>query len=94
MPFWKPGSLTEDESWRVTAFILRENDLWDDTTELNASNASAVRIPRGTLTPVATPQPAQVGERGGLVWIVGIGILISLLLLMLILKKSRNTTTI
>jgi cytochrome c len=95
MPFWKPGSMSEEESWRVTAFILRENDLWDGTTELNASNASTVKIPRGALTPVATPPPAEGRREGGvLVWIVGIGILLSLLFLMLILKKSRNTTTI
>jgi hypothetical protein len=46
MPFWNPGSLTEEESWRVTAFLLRQNDLWNESTELNASNAADVKIPR------------------------------------------------
>ncbi|HUE98865.1 MAG TPA: c-type cytochrome [Anaerolineales bacterium] len=97
MPFWNPGSLTEDEAWRVTAFILRENDLWDDSTELNASNAVNVKILRGSfLTPIVTPPQAEAPDGNGIpVWIglvvVGV-ILISLLLL--ILKKSRNTTTI
>jgi mono/diheme cytochrome c family protein len=95
MPFWKPGSLTEEDSWRVTAFILRENGLWDGETELNESNASAVRIPRGALTPAVTPQQAE-GQDGSAapVWVAGIGILVFLLLLMFILKKSQNTTTI
>ncbi len=95
MPFWKPGSLTEEDAWRVTAFVLRENQLWDDKTELNASNASNVKIPRGTQTPVATPQQVEgQGRTDILVWVTGIGILILLLLLMFALKKSRNTTTI
>ena len=56
MPFWKPGVLTEEEAWQVTAFLLRDNKLWDASTELNASNASSVIIPRAAfLTPVATP---------------------------------------
>jgi cytochrome c len=95
MPFWKPGSLTEEESWRVTAFLLRQNSLWEARTELDASNAAAVLIPRGALTPVATPPPAE-GQRGNgaLVWVAGTGIVVFLLLLMFILKKSRNTTTI
>jgi len=29
MPFWKPNSLTDDDSWAVTAFLLRQNGLRD-----------------------------------------------------------------
>lgn len=96
MPFWKPGSLTEEESWRVTAFILRENHLWDDKTELNASNAANVKIPRAAfLTPAGTPQQAEVQKGNGMMtWFVLIGALGLIVLLMFILKKSRNTTTI
>jgi cytochrome c len=96
MPFWKPGSLAEEDAWRVTAFILRQNDLWDASTELNGSNAADVKIPREAfLTPIATPQPADVQEESGaLTWIVLAGAAVILLLLMFILKKSRNTTTI
>ncbi len=96
MPFWKPGSLTEDDSWRVTAFLLRQNNLWNGETELNASNAASVKIPRGALlTPVVTPQPTEdQGGGGASLWVIGIGVFVLLLLLMFILKKSRNTTTI
>ena len=96
MPFWKPGSLTEEDAWRVTAFILRQNSLWDDKTELNASNAANVQIPRAKfLTPVGTPQQAEVQKKSGtMIWVVLIGVLGLLILLMFILKKSRNTTTI
>ena len=95
MPFWDPGSLTQEQAWQVTAFILRENGLWDDSKELDESNAGAVRIPRGTPTPVATPQQAQVPDGSvGSGWVSLLGVLLLLSALLFILKKSRNTTTI
>jgi len=96
MPFWKPGSLTEEESWRVTAFILRQNNLWDDKAELNASNAANVKIPRGAfLTPVGTPQQPEVRKGNGTtIWFILIVVLGLIVLFIFILKKSRNTTTI
>ena len=96
MPFWKPGSLTDEDAWRVTAFLLRQNHLWDDTTELNASNAASVKIPRAAfLTPVVTPQPTNIPKgSGSTLWVVLISALVLLILSIFILKKSRNTTTI
>ena len=96
MPFWKPGSLTEEEAWRVTAFLLRENNLLDGSTELNAENAASIKIPRGALlTPVATSQPAEVQESNGtLLGMIAVGAIGILLLVIFALKKSRNTTTI
>jgi hypothetical protein len=96
MPFWKPGSLTEEEAWRVTAFILRQNNLWDDSTELNPSSAAAAKIPRGAfLTPVVTSPPADV-QSGTVtsIWVVLAGVIVIIFLVMFILKKFRNTTTI
>jgi hypothetical protein len=96
MPFWKPGSLTEEESWRVTAFLLRQNGLWESSTELNASNAANVKIPRAAfLTPVATPQVAEPQKGNGiLIWGIAAVLVVLVVSLMFILKKSRNTTTI
>jgi hypothetical protein len=97
MPFWKPGSLTEEESWRVTAFILRQNGLWDaSSTELSVSNAADIKIPRAALlTPVATPQSAEApGGKGTNMWSIAAVVAALLLVLVFILKKSRNTTTI
>jgi cytochrome c1 len=96
MPFWKPGSLTEQEAWNVTAFILRENDLWKDAVELGASNAASVKIPRGAfLTPAATAQQAGTPNQSGATgWFILILVLLLFLILLFILKKSRNTTTI
>ena len=97
MPFWNPGSLTEEEAWRVTAFLLRENDLLGASTQLDASNAADVKIPRGALlTPVVTPPPTEVQEDSrGFLWVglAGAGVIL-ILSVLFILKKSRNTTTI
>lgn len=96
MPFWSPGSLTEEESWRVTAFVLRENELWNAATELNASNAAGVKIPRAAfLTPVVTPQASapRAGNDARPWWLLGAAVVL-ILVLMFILKKFRNTTTI
>ncbi|HEX6034104.1 MAG TPA: hypothetical protein VFY83_06695 [Anaerolineales bacterium] len=96
MPFWNPGSLTEEDAWRVTAFILRQNDLWDASTELNASNAPNVKIPRAAfLTPIVTPQPANApAGNESLPWLIITGVVVLIMLSMFILKKFRNTTTI
>lgn len=97
MPFWDPGSLTEEDAWRVTAFLMRENGLWSGSGELNASNAAGVRILRETPTPPLTPGQAQVEEGGGAdLWLLPAGALVILLLviLFLVLKKIQNKATI
>ncbi len=81
MPFWKPGSLTDEEAWQVTAFILRENGLWKGDVELNADNASQVKIGRGEPTPIPTPaqgtasQPVPFSFLVAGLCLVGLGLL-------------------
>jgi flagellar biosynthesis/type III secretory pathway M-ring protein FliF/YscJ len=91
MPFWKPGSLTEEESWPVTAFLLRQNGLWDASTDLNASNAASIKIPRAAfLTPPATPQEDQIQKRGGAVgWIILAGFLLVIFIVFYIFQKNK-----
>lgn len=54
MPYWRPASLTEEEKWQVTAFLLRENRQRLSQDELSDSNADTILI--GTPMPVATGQ--------------------------------------
>jgi hypothetical protein len=63
---------------------------------LNASNAAGVKIPRAAfLTPIITPQPAETpAGNGAAPWLILAGVVILVVLLMFILKKLRNTTTI
>jgi hypothetical protein len=89
MPFWKPGSLAEEESWRVTAFLLRQNDLWDASAELDASNATNVKIPRGTfLTPVTTPPQEEKGD-GTLGWLIPVSLVSVVFVLLYIFQKNK-----
>lgn len=96
MPFWDPGSLTEEDAWRVTAFLLRENGLWNGSGELNASNATGIRIQIKAPTPPLTPEQAQVEAGGGAGrWLLPVGALVLLLvILFLFLKKIQNKATI
>lgn len=55
MPYWNPASLSEEETWQLTAFILRENRQWAAQQELNAANADTVLIG----TTVAAPTNSQ-----------------------------------
>ena len=97
MPFWKPGSLQEEDNWRITAFLVRENGLWEDNVELGPSNAAEVIVYTTALTPVVTPTASEVqAGRGGVNtgWLILGGSLLALVLLIFVLKKSENTTTI
>ena len=52
MPWWNPGSLSEDDSWNLTAYLLRENGVLPHDQNLNIQQAS--------ITPVHVP----IRERG------------------------------
>jgi mono/diheme cytochrome c family protein len=92
MPYWNPGTLTEEQAWRITAFILRENGLWDGFGELDASNAGDIKIMRGTPTPPGTPQQVPVRERGGInAWLIIICVFIILIVSFIMLKKLKTS---
>lgn len=45
MPFKQPGTLTTDEVYQVTAYILHLNGLVEETEELNEKTLPAVKMP-------------------------------------------------
>ena len=94
MPFQKPNSLSDDDYYKITAFLLRQNGLIDTQTDVNESNVAQIVVSRAT--PVPTPQPSNNVQGGGgaLGWIILVGSLVALIILLFALKKSRNTTTI
>ena len=88
MPYWKPASLTEEQSWQVTAFLLRENNLWTTRDELAASNADLVLVSPPQATPTPQPPPSATSWLlSPLHFIVGFIVLILLLLLLRRFKK-------
>jgi len=88
MPFWKPGSLTEEQSWQVTAFLLRENGKLTAQDELSASNADLILIGPPQATPSPQPPPTEASLiLSTLPFIVGFVVLI---LLLILLRKIRK----
>lgn len=89
MPYWKPGSLTEEQSWRVTSFLLRENGKWAAQDELSASNADLILVGPPHATP--TPQPAPIDASwilSPLFFIVGFIVLILFFVLLRMFGKK------
>lgn len=58
MPFSEPGSLTNDEVYALTAFLLNANKVIDETITLNAQTLPAVKMP-------AQPRFVPDARRGG-----------------------------
>jgi cytochrome c len=67
MPFEYPGSLTEEEYWRITLFLLRENGINFDK-DLDASNADQILLPWAQPTPTPTPLPPTLFTSGFAGW--------------------------
>ncbi len=57
MPWWKPGSLTSEEAWQLTAFLLREDGLYPRNQEFNIKEAGSI--------PVHLPYHPQTEQRAG-----------------------------
>lgn len=51
MPWWKPGSMTTEEAWAVTTYILKLNKAQPMGIILNLSNASAIPVHRSVSAP-------------------------------------------
>lgn len=85
MPWHAPGSLTEEEYWQVSAFLVRANGVDPGLQPLDKERAAAIRLRTApTPTPTAAPGIAQQG-----VWLGGIA-LIGFLLLILLVKLLYN----
>ena len=93
MPFQAPNSLSEEDYYKITAFLLRQNQMIDDQTEVGESNAAQIAVSRATPAPAPQQSEGQAGNRT-LGWAILIGSLLALFILLFALKKSRNTTTI
>ncbi len=55
MPWWKPGSLTDEEAWQLSSYILSLHKVMPRAFDLTDTNASAIR------TQYAVPQPGDDG---------------------------------
>jgi len=88
MPFWKPGSLTEEQSWQVTAFLLRQNGLWSGQEALNVSNAGQVLIGGNAIPSTPQPTPAEPVSVPAWPFISGMILLVATFLLREFLRRK------
>lgn len=52
MPWWKPGSMTTEEAWAVTNYVLKLNKTQPAGIALRPSNASAIPVHRAVKAPL------------------------------------------
>jgi S-disulfanyl-L-cysteine oxidoreductase SoxD len=57
MPFNAPGSLTADEVYAVTAYLLAQNQIIDENEELNATSLPQVKMPNSNGFTSPDPRP-------------------------------------
>jgi cytochrome c5 len=61
MPFAQPESLSADETYALTAYVLYLNDLVEDDLNLNQSNLASIRLPNeGNFVPDPRPDVANI----------------------------------
>jgi cytochrome c len=59
MPFQAPQSLTNDEVYALTAYLLALNGIIDEDDEMNARTLARVRMPNRDGFVVVYPERAQ-----------------------------------
>lgn len=91
MPYWKPGSLSESDTWAVTAYVLKMNGIAPGQ-ELNAGTAAKIRLRPEDAVP--TLEPASARSANAWLWllILGGGLLAGFLAVSLLSRpKSRRS---
>ena len=88
MPYWRPGSLTEEENWQVTSFLLRENGIWMGA-DLGDLNAGSISVGPPVPTAVA-PDSVLSASRGSMLAPAAMGLGAGLLLLYVVHRSRRR----
>ncbi len=85
MPWQKPGSLSDEEYWQLTAYLVSANGFNPGASALDAQNAASIHL-KPTLQPTLQPTPQPFSARAiespsvwvGLLTIIGLGVLLLL----------------
>jgi mono/diheme cytochrome c family protein len=92
MPWQAPGSLSEDEYWQLTAFLLRANGYDPGPVPLNEERAAAISLgakPTPTPTPVS-PLAGFMENAGSGFW-VATGCVLALVMLVVLIVVIRRS---
>lgn len=93
MPFDKPGELSSEDYWAVTAFLLQQNNKLPVGTRLDASNAASVIVNPALIIATPTPVPMPATNTPTLdpnaVWSMAAGTSIILLVIFNYLKRKH-----
>jgi mono/diheme cytochrome c family protein len=95
MPYWKPGSLTEEEGWLVTSFILRENGIQFDKN-LDDSNAEEILLSALQLFPTPVPETSSenVTQQAGSInfqWLFALALVVIIIVVAAVSLRRRST---
>jgi mono/diheme cytochrome c family protein len=88
MPWWNPGSLTEEQAWQVTAYLLRERGELSNDITLDVGNAAVIQLHRPADQPVDNIQGTYFYI--GILLLVGIAIIWNFAHELKVLKNRRN----
>ena len=73
MPFDKPGELTADEYWAVTAFLLQQHQVLPKGVEVSAANAASLSL---AAAPAEPPIVDPLWLVTGLLALIGLGLVL------------------
>lgn len=95
MPYWKPGSLTEEEGWLVTAFLLRENGIQFDEN-LDDSNAEEILLSALQLFPTPVPETSSenMTQQAGSIksqWLLALALVVIIIVVAAVSLRRRST---
>jgi mono/diheme cytochrome c family protein len=95
MPYWKPGSLTEEEGWLVTSFILRENGI-QVNENLDASNAEELLLtpPQLPSTPVSETGAENMAQQTRSInsqWLFALALVVIIIVVAAVSLRRRPT---
>lgn len=63
MPFQWPGTLDDETAWKLTAFLARENGMWDASQPLNEENALQVSLVKPPIVAENTSIPLPAADQ-------------------------------
>jgi mono/diheme cytochrome c family protein len=91
MPWQEPNSMTEDEGWAVTAYVIKLNRMNPPPT-LNAETAPQFRLHPESVTPTAMPVATPPATSSSAAGILGAATLLIIAILLVIRARRQGRT--